>query len=154
MVAGQERVAAAVRREVASLILNEMRDPRLARVTVTNATISRDLTVAKVYVSVLGEKDALLDAVEALKDAAGFIRHKISPHLSVRAVPELVFVPDDSAARAQRLEKLFKEQEAEFGEAPPVVDDEEPDDDEGDFEEEDWDDEELDEDADDEEDEA
>ena len=141
----QDRVAVAIRKEVASLILFEMRDPRLAKVTITNATVSRDLTQARVYVSVLGDQAALDAAVEALTSAAGFVRSKVGPKLHLRTVPDFVFVPDDSAAKAQRLDKIFKEHEAEFGpiEAKPKLvdvddlDDDDDDDDEEDFEDDD-----------------
>jgi len=116
----QDRVAVAVRKEVASLILFEMRDPRLAKVTITNATISRDLTQARVYVSVHGDAAALEAAVEALTAAAGFVRSKVGPKLHLRTVPDFVFVGDDSAAKAQRLDKIFKEHEAEFGPIEPT----------------------------------
>lgn len=131
----QDRVAVAIRKEVASLILLGMRDPRLAKVTITNATVSRDLTQARVYVSVLGDKAALDAAVEALTSAAGFVRSKVGPKLGLRAVPEFMFVGDDSAAKAQRLDKIFKEHEAEFGPvpvAPKLVDVDDLEDDEDD----------------------
>jgi len=112
-------VATAIRKEVAMLILNEMRDPRLAMVTVTTATVSRDLTQARVFVSVFGDAAELEAAVEALRDATGFMRSRLAPRLGLRVVPDLHFVGDDSAAKAQRLDKIFKEQEAEFPPAPP-----------------------------------
>jgi ribosome-binding factor A len=115
----QEKVATAIRKEVAMLILNEMRDPRLAMVTVTTATVSRDLTQARVFVSVFGDAAELEAAVEALRDATGFMRSRLAPRLGLRVVPDLHFVGDDSAAKAQRLDKIFKEQEAEFPPAPP-----------------------------------
>ncbi|HAZ63600.1 MAG TPA: 30S ribosome-binding factor RbfA [Armatimonadetes bacterium] len=115
MTARQNRVAAAIHREVATLIQTEMRDPRLAKVTITNATVSRDLTQARVFVSVLGERPELDAAVEALTDAAGFVRSKVGPRLRLRTVPNFTFVPDDSAARAQRLDAIFREHQAEFG---------------------------------------
>jgi ribosome-binding factor A len=115
----QERVATAVRKEVASLVLTAMRDPRLAKVTITNATISRDLTHARVFVSVLGSADELRAAVDALTDACGFVRGRIGPRLGLRVVPDLHFVPDDSAARAQALERIFREDGAAFG--PPAA---------------------------------
>lgn len=113
----RERVAAAIRRSIAELVLYEMRDPRLAQATITAVSVSRDLAVAKVYVSALGDEAALRAAVQALADAAGWVRRRIAPELSLRQVPELVFYPDDSAARAQRLDRLFREEAREFDEA-------------------------------------
>jgi ribosome-binding factor A len=116
----QERVASAIRKEIATLVLSEMRDPRLALVTITNATVSRDLTLARVFVSVMGGDAERAAAVEALSEAKGFVRSRLAPRLGLRVVPDFQFVPDDSAAKAQRLDKIFKAEEGEFG--PALVD--------------------------------
>ncbi|MBI2299139.1 MAG: 30S ribosome-binding factor RbfA [Armatimonadetes bacterium] len=123
MTGRQIRVAAAIRREIAELVLLRMRDPRLAQVTITGVEVSRDFSVAKVFVSRLGDDEARREAVAALNDAAGFVRRSIAPLLQLRTVPELQFRPDDTAARAQHLETLFRSDADEFGAEPTPSDD-------------------------------
>ncbi len=110
----QDRVAAAIRKEVANLLLTQMRDPRVALATVTGAEVSRDWSVAKVYVSALGEQAELDAAIEALNAAAGFVRTQIAGKLTIRHMPELIFLPDDTARKAQRLEQIFREDSEGF----------------------------------------
>ena len=110
----QERVAAAIRKEVANLLLTQMRDPRLALASITGAEVSRDWSVARVFVSAMGEQAELNQAVEALNGAAGFVRTQIAGHLTIRHMPELVFLPDDTARKAQRLENIFREDSESF----------------------------------------
>lgn len=105
----QDRVNQALRKEIANLVLYEMRDPRLAQATITGVEVTRDFSLAKVYVSALGDEAALASAVEALNDAAGYVRHQIAPHLSLRQTPELHFYGDDTARKAARLEQILRE---------------------------------------------
>lgn len=109
MASRQARVGELLRREIANLLLYEMRDPRLAGATVTSVRISRDLTFAKVFVSILGDHAALMQAVEALDDAVGWIRRRLAPDLGLRRMPELSFEPDESAANALRVDSLLAE---------------------------------------------
>lgn len=108
------KVATAIRKEIATLVLNEMRDPRLAMATITDVRVSRDLMHAKVAVSVLGDQDALEAAVACLNSAAGFVRRELAQRVPIRQMPQLEFIADDTAAKAQRLEQLFREHHREF----------------------------------------
>lgn len=118
MAGRQERVALAIRKEIANLVLMRMRDPRLSQVTITGAEVSRDWSVARVFVSALGDEQKLRDAVDALNEAAGYVRRQIAPKLTLRQIPELHFEADDTARKAQRLEQIFREHEAEEGDRP------------------------------------
>lgn len=115
-----ERVAAAIREEVATFLNEEMRDPRFGFVTVTGVDVTRDLYHATIYVSVLGEdvdRDATLAALTTI---APRLRGQIGRALRLRAAPELVFKYDRSVANAARIETLLasiKRDEAEGSEA-------------------------------------
>jgi len=104
-----EKVAHLMRREVAEILQQKMRDPRVsAMVSVTDVEVTQDLSFARVFVSIMGspaERDATL---QALAHAAGFVRHELGPRLGLREVPEVRFVPDDSLARGARVEELLK----------------------------------------------
>ena len=110
MAGRQDRVNAAMRKEIGELLLFQMTDPRLEHVTVTSVSVSRDWAVAKVYVSALGDEEQLRDAVAALNKAAGFVRTQIAPRLTLRKIPALTFLGDDTARKAQRLEEIFREE--------------------------------------------
>ena len=109
-----ERVAVAIRKAVAELVLTQMRDPRLSNVSITGVDLTRDLSHAKIHVSVLGDESELLEAVEAMTAAGGYIRRQIAPLLGLRHMPELSFKPDDTAARAQRINALLTSEADEF----------------------------------------
>jgi ribosome-binding factor A len=70
----QARVGEMIRRDLAEILQKEMRDPRLAMVTITGVDVARDFTIAKVYVSVLGDSQDRSLAMRALRGAAGFLR--------------------------------------------------------------------------------
>ncbi|MCC7055493.1 MAG: 30S ribosome-binding factor RbfA [Gemmatimonadaceae bacterium] len=104
-----DRVAAAIKEEVARVLSRDVQDPRItgAFVTVTGCEVSRDLRTAKVYVSILGDDDAKLRAREGLGDLAPQLRGPIGRALRLRAAPEIFFKVDESVAYAARIETLL-----------------------------------------------
>jgi ribosome-binding factor A len=107
-----ERVAHLMRREVADILENRMRDPRLgSMVSITDVEVTQDLSFARVYVSTLQtgpERERLL---ETLKAAAGFVRHELRPRLGLREVPEVRFVFDESIERGARVDEILRKLE-------------------------------------------
>lgn len=104
-----QRVADFLRKELSSLILLELRDPRVGMVSITDVELSRDLAHAKVYVTVLG-KDSEEDAAEsmqALNQAAGFFRTEISRQSKMRTIPAIRFIFDDSVQRGHKMSMLI-----------------------------------------------
>ncbi|MCK9530356.1 MAG: 30S ribosome-binding factor RbfA [Gammaproteobacteria bacterium] len=102
-----DRIADQMQRELALLIQQEMRDPRVGMVTVAAVELSRDLSVAKVFVSVLGDAEQAQAALAVLKKAAGFLRHELGRRMIVRALPELRFVHDTTSERGAHLSALI-----------------------------------------------
>jgi ribosome-binding factor A len=104
-----DRVAAAIREEVARVLSRDIQDPRLANafVTVTGAEVSRDLRTAKVFVSILGDEDVKRAAADGLNDLAPQLRGPIGRALRLRAAPEILFRIDESVAYAARIETLL-----------------------------------------------
>ena len=116
-----ERVAHLMRRELADILRNKLRDPRLSQwVSVTDVEVTDDLSFAKVFVSILPEGEERELALELLQGAAGYIRRELAPRLSLRDVPDLRFKLDSSIERGARVEELLKK--IERGE--PIEDDE------------------------------
>lgn len=105
-----QRVADYLQRELAVLIQHEVRDPRVGMVSVTGVDVSRDLSHAKVYYTVMGI-DSVEDAresTEALNKAAGFLRRLLSRDSSMRSVPQLRFCFDASIGHGRDLEDLIR----------------------------------------------
>ena len=114
-----DRVAAAIREEVANFLAEGIKDPRVtALVTVTGVEMTRDLRHAKVFVSVMGEDSQRASTIEGLASVQGFLRSRLARSLSLRVAPEVQFVMDESVARAARIETLLNQIRAT---TPPAV---------------------------------
>lgn len=81
----------------------------MADVSLTTVELSRDLSVARVYFSLLNPDDDPDPALQGLRRASGFLRRKLSDALTVRHVPELRFVHDDSIAHGAAISRLIDE---------------------------------------------
>lgn len=104
-----ERFNEQLKREITLLVREEVRDPRIGVVTVTAVEVSADLSVARVYVSVMGAEASKDESLEGLRAAAPFIRTELGRRLRVRRVPELRFELDRSLEYAQKIERLLDE---------------------------------------------
>ncbi len=101
-----ERVAGELRRELAQLIQRELKDPAVGFVSVSDVEVSRDLSHAKVFVTVFDEA-AAADSLRALNKAAGFLRRRLGQEMRMRSVPELKFQHDSSVETGQRMDQLI-----------------------------------------------
>jgi len=105
-----DRVAAAIREEVANFLAEGVKDPRVTGlVTVTGVEMTRDLRHAKVFVSIMGEDSQRASTIEGLTSVQGFLRSRLARSLSLRVAPEVQFVMDESVARAARIETLLNQ---------------------------------------------
>jgi ribosome-binding factor A len=95
-------------RELAVLLRDEVKDPRVALVTLTDAELSPDLAHAKVFFTTLGPHGADV-AREGLKHAAPFLRSLLGRRLKLRSTPELHFTLDTSIEAGVRLSRLIDE---------------------------------------------
>ena len=105
----QERVSDQIRDEISRLIQREVRDPRIGFVTVTGASVTADLRIARVYISVLGEPATREESLHALQSAAGYLRRALFKKLRLRYSPALEFILDESLDRGERIESLLRE---------------------------------------------
>lgn len=104
-----ERVGHLMQREIADILANKLRDPRLgAMVSVTDVEVTSDLSFARVYVSVLPQDENRDRVLAGLQNAAGFVRRELAPRLGLREVPELRFLLDTSIERGARVEDLLR----------------------------------------------
>jgi len=102
-----QRLGAQILRTLSELLRFETKDPRLQGVSLTSVDLSRDLSVARVYFSLMNPEDSAEAALEALKKAGGFLRGKLGGALKVRHIPELRFVHDDSAEQSVKISELI-----------------------------------------------
>ncbi len=104
-----ERVGDYLKRELATLLQFEVRDPRIGMVSITDVEVSKDLGHARVYCTVLGKEDKedATESITALNKASGFMRSQLSKDSSMRTVPQLRFYFDESVGRGAYLEDLI-----------------------------------------------
>ncbi|MBU6952003.1 30S ribosome-binding factor RbfA [Hahella sp. HN01] len=123
-----DRVAEQIQKELAQLIQRELKDPRLGMVTVNSVKVSKDLSYADVYVTVLNLKDvedgdASKASLKVLEGAAGFLRSELGRAIKLRVMPQLRFHYDASVSNAQRLGALIQKARAKDGGATDTKDD-------------------------------
>jgi len=110
------RVGEGIRKEIASLVAYELKDPKLAGTVVTRVEMSKDLRTAQVHVRCLeGAADAArrCELVAALRRASGVLRREVAQRLRLRHAPGLEFRYDDGADHERRIERLLDEIAAE-----------------------------------------
>lgn len=103
------RVAEQLRREIAALLRDEVKDPRVRMVALSSIEVSRDLGHAKVYVSVLGDEAAAAAALDGLARAEGFLRRELGRRMHLRTIPHLHFLHDTSMAQGARINELLEQ---------------------------------------------
>ena len=104
-----ERVSDAVQQELAVLIRDEVRDPRVGMVSVTDVDVSRDLAYAKIHVTFVGDhsQKEIDEAMAALNGASGYLRKLLAGSIKLRITPKLTFLFDESGRRGQHLSALI-----------------------------------------------
>nr|WP_036988234.1 30S ribosome-binding factor RbfA [Pseudomonas sp. S9] len=107
-----QRIGDQMQRELAQLILREVKDPRVSGlVTVTAVEVSRDASHAKVFVTVMGaeiDAESIRQSVKVLNDASGFLRMQLGKAMKLRSVPNLRFHYDESVIRGAQLSALIE----------------------------------------------
>lgn len=109
-----DRLNEQLRRELADLLLTEVKDPRVGSVVVTGVRVSPDLAVARVLVG-LPDREEREQSMEGLRAAAPFLRTAIANRLPIRHSPELRFELDASLDHARHIESLLREVRPEGG---------------------------------------
>lgn len=103
-----DRINGLLRREISKLLSHELNDPRLSGVvSITQVETSTDLRRARVYVSVLGDQQEKNTVLSGINSATRFMRRELGERLTIRYVPELSFVLDESLDEAERIFNLM-----------------------------------------------
>jgi ribosome-binding factor A len=102
-----DRVGQEIQKEIAIILMREVKDPRLVMTTVSAVELTRDLAYAKIFVTFFSnEESEIKSSIEVLNEAAGFIRSLLAKKLRARIMPHLRFVYDSSMSEGVRMSSL------------------------------------------------
>jgi ribosome-binding factor A len=112
MTARTDRIDQLLRQEIGAILSKDVQDPRIGFVTVTDVETAPDLSVARVWVSVIGQPAERAQTMKALHHALPFVRHELGSRIRIRRIPELQLRGDDTVQRGTRVLQLLAELEA------------------------------------------
>jgi len=102
------RVGEQLRRELTLILRNEVKDPRVSEIIIYDVVVSKDLGTAKVYFSPMDIQQDASEIMKGLQSASGYLRTQLGKILSLRKMPELRFIVDDTEAKGDRIEQLIQ----------------------------------------------
>lgn len=101
-----DRINELVKRELALIVKNECKDPRIGSVTISDVKVTSDLSIAKVYFTIF-EQNKIEDSIKFLQQASGFLRSELAKKVHLRAIPKIEFIYDSSLEEANRMSNLI-----------------------------------------------
>ncbi len=101
------RVADQIQRELAEILRSELKDPRVAMITLTGVEVTADYAHAKVFFTLLGDAEKRAETEAGLKQAGGFLRSQLARRIKLHSIPQLHFVFDASVERGFALSRLI-----------------------------------------------
>lgn len=102
-----DKIAELIQRNISEIIQFDVKDPKIGFITITDCQVTNDLSYAKIFVSFLGQNARKEAGMRSLERSKGYIRSELSKKLSIRKVPELIFVLDDALERGNKIEKII-----------------------------------------------
>ena len=103
-----QRVEKIIERELASIIFSEVHNELIKFVSITKVALNKDMSVAMVWYTVLGNDGEIEATKKALEQAKGFLRSELAHRLDLRKTPELRFKYDDSLAYGNHISEVFE----------------------------------------------
>jgi ribosome-binding factor A len=103
------RVGEQIKKELSQIVQSELKDPRIGFLTVTGVEVTNDLSLAKVYLSVMGTDEQKEATLKALASGTGYIRSELSKRIRLRKIPDLQFKFDTSIDYGSRIENLLSQ---------------------------------------------
>ena len=103
------RVADQIQRELAQILRTELKDPRVAMITLTGVEVTADYAHAKVFYTLMGSAEQHAETEVGLKQAGGFLRSQLARRIKLHSIPQLHFVFDESVERGFALSRLIDE---------------------------------------------
>lgn len=104
-----ERIAEQIREELSQMLATEVSDPGVGLVTVTRVKVTADLSLARIYWTIIGDAAERKKTDKALKRTIPYLRHLLASRMTLRRVPELTFQFDESVAAQDRIERILQE---------------------------------------------
>ena len=104
-----ERMDMILQREISNILQFDLKDPKLGFVTVTDVQCTRDLSMAKVYVTFLGKQERNDAGMRILQKSKGYIRSTLAKRIKIRKMPDLTFIQDTSLAQGNRIESILND---------------------------------------------
>ena len=101
------RVADQIQRELAEIIRTELKDPRVAMITLTGVEVTADYAHAKVFYTLMGSAEQRAETAVGLTQAGGFLRSQLARRIKLHSIPQLHFVYDASVERGFELSRLI-----------------------------------------------
>ena len=101
-----ERINSNMQRELSYILANEVKNPNIKFITITDCDVTSDLSYAKIYFTTLGDHK---ETLKALKSARGFIRKSLADRIELRHIPELDFVYDESIEYGKKIEEIIED---------------------------------------------
>ena len=105
----QKEIEELLRREISSIIVRELKDPRIGFVTVTRVRVGGDFRTAKVYLMLRGSEHEQEQTLIGLTHARGRIQGLVSDRIKMRNTPVLTFLEDEEVVEALRVDRLIDE---------------------------------------------
>ncbi|HPE14587.1 MAG TPA: 30S ribosome-binding factor RbfA [Bacilli bacterium] len=103
-----KKIASSFVKEISYIIMEEIKDPEIKFVTITDCEVTNDLSFATVYFTVL-DKERKEETIEALNRAANFIEIELSKRINIRKMPDITFEYDTSIEYGERIEQKIKD---------------------------------------------
>lgn len=104
-----DKIAGIIQKEVSEIIQFNLKDPKIGFITITDVTVTGDLSIAKVFVSFLGQTARQDAGMKAIERSKGYIRSELAKRMTIRKVPELQFLIDDSLEKGNKIDRIIHE---------------------------------------------
>ena len=104
-----DKLTEAIKKEVSCILHDEIKDPRLGFVTITDVELSADMRKAKIFFSVLGKDEDCQKTQQALDSALGFIRRLVAERINLKFAPEIIFRQDRSIEYSIHIQQVLEE---------------------------------------------
>lgn len=102
-----DKIGGIIQKEISEIIQFSLKDPKIGFITITDVSVTNDLSIAKVYVSFLGQDARKEAGMKALDRSKGYLRSELAKKLSIRKVPTLIFLQDNSLEKGNKIEKII-----------------------------------------------
>ncbi|MCE5006012.1 MULTISPECIES: 30S ribosome-binding factor RbfA [Staphylococcus] len=104
-----ERVGEQMKQEIMDIANNKVKDPRIGFLTITDVQLTNDLSIATIYLTVLGNEKQKEDTFKGLEKAKGFIKSELGSRMRLRIIPELNFEYDESIDYGNKIERMIQD---------------------------------------------